>query len=97
MEVRLELLLSKPVVDSEGEHIGHIEEFRAVADQGRYQVVEVETGSGGLLKRLVGGSLNMAGLGFLAPKRRDTLRIPWRLLDLSDPLKPRLKCKRSEL
>jgi len=91
--VHLELLLGCAVRDPDGKKAGRILEVR-VEPEGEDRVVS---------EYLLGAAALRARLGLTAgrlfgwPVRREPLRIPWDLLDLRDPKKPRLKCTVDEL
>ena len=83
--VRFELLLGRVVRDPDGKKAGRILEVR-VEPEGEDRVVT---------EYLLGAAALKARLGLSAG--REPLRIPWDLLDLRDPGKPRLRCALAEL
>ncbi|HET9982210.1 MAG TPA: PRC-barrel domain-containing protein [Longimicrobiales bacterium] len=98
MEVRLERLVGRRVVDRDGRGIGHIEEVRAEEVGGELRVVEYLTGTLGARRRLMLATLPLHAAGVLGiPLAGSGYRIPWRELDLTDPDRPRTRCRREEL
>lgn len=97
-EIHLELLLGKQVLDCEGNAIGRIEEIRAEPEGEDWTIREYLVGITALWERLSAWRIGI-GLAKLlgARKLNGGYRIPWNLLDLSDPESPRLYCTRSEL
>ncbi|HEV7427791.1 MAG TPA: PRC-barrel domain-containing protein [Thermoanaerobaculia bacterium] len=98
-EVKLELLLGTSVVDSNGEHVGHIEEVLADRDGDELLVTHYLVGRYGLFERF---SIHHIGLGVLRylgsrAQSEHPHRIPWHKMDLSDPEHPRLTCSIDEL
>jgi len=87
MELHVEDLIGKEVLDIDGERAGRIEELVVAREGLRRVVTEVHLGAGALFERL---SAPLRG-------RRDGRRVPWSQLDLSDPEHPRLRCARGEL
>jgi sporulation protein YlmC with PRC-barrel domain len=91
--VHFELLLGRKVLDFEGRRVGRILAVRVEPAGEDYVVREYLLGTAALLTRL-GIS---AGRLFGWPVHREPIRVPWNLLDLRDPKKPRLKCPVAEL
>ncbi len=91
--VHLELLLGCVVRDPDGKKAGRILEVRAEPEGEERVVTEYMLGAAALRARL---GLT-AGRLFGWPVRREPLCIPWDLLDLRDPGKPRLLCALAEL
>jgi sporulation protein YlmC with PRC-barrel domain len=90
-EVRVEMLLSRQVVDAGGARVGRIEEIHAEEHGGELVVVEYLLGPYAVLERLsawmVGRRIVQAlGLG----RRRRAYKVSWDEMDLSDPAHPRL-------
>jgi hypothetical protein len=83
--VHVELLLGRLVRDSEGAKVGRIFAVHAEVEGEDCVVREYELGASALLGQL--------GI----PRWRKPLRVPWDQLDLSDPERPRLRCRRDEL
>jgi hypothetical protein len=95
-EVRLEQLLGRRVLDIRGRPVGRIEEVRAERQDGEWIVRECVLGAAGLLERFAAGALVAGLLGRLA-LRPERDMVPWDTLDISDPVRPRLKRRREEL
>ena len=91
--VHLELLLGRVVRDPDGKKAGRIFAVRAELEGEDCVVREYLLGAAALRTRL---GLT-AGRLFGWSVRREPLRIPWDLLDLRDPKKPRLLCAVDEL
>jgi hypothetical protein len=91
--VRFELLLGRVVRDPDGKKAGRILAVRAEPEGEDCVVREYLLGAAALRARL---GLT-AGRLFGWPVRREPLCIPWDLLDLRDPEKPRLLCTVDEL
>lgn len=87
MELRVEDLIGKEVLDVDGERAGRIEEIVVARDGLRRVVTEVHLGPAALLERLS------------APFRGEPQgkRVPWSLLDLSDAEHPKIRCARTAL
>lgn len=98
-EVKLELLLGRRVVDTDGVRVGSIEEVLAEREGDELLVTEFHVGTYGLFERLsifhIGAGL-LRYLGGHAMSARPH-RIPWEKIDLSDPEHPRLTCSIDEL
>jgi hypothetical protein len=89
MEVHLERLLGRRVVDTRGRPVARLEEVRAERQDGEWIVREYVLGAAGLLERLAAGPLVAGLLGRWAPiATRET--VPWDALDITDPERPRL-------
>ena len=91
--VRLELLLGRVVRDPEGKKAGRIRAVRAEREGEDCVVREYLLGAAALRARLG----ITAGRLFGWNVHREPLRVPWDLLDLRDPRKPRLLCAVAEL
>lgn len=91
-KVHFELLLGRKVYDPDGVRVGRI--FSVIAEQEGDDCVirEYHLGTAALLSRLGITALRLVGL-----HRHEPLRVPWDQLDLSDPEKPRLRCRAEEL
>ncbi|HEU4697744.1 MAG TPA: hypothetical protein VFS40_01040 [Gemmatimonadales bacterium] len=99
-EVRVELLAGRRVRDAAGAAVGRIEEIHAERQDLECIVEEFVVGPAALLERLgawAGGTTPFKHLGGLAKRLRWEYRIPWHLVDLSDPAHPRVRCRRAEL
>ena len=92
-EIHLELLLSKPVLDSTGKSVGRIQEVRAEQQGEEWIVKEYLIGYAAVLERLSAWTIGLKILHLLgAQKIYGGYTIPWDKLDLTDPDKPRLRC-----
>lgn len=85
-KVHFELLLGRVVRDPEGARVGRILSVMAEIEGQECVVREYRLGTAALLARL--------GIYTFQRKPR---RVPWELMDLSDPEKPRLRCLKAEL
>jgi hypothetical protein len=92
-EVRLSHLLGRTVHDVEGRSIGRLEELRAeieLHEHGAdYVVVEFHVGAYGALQALAGWHFARHFLrlfGGLVDYKR--YRVPWEIMDLTDPMRP---------
>ena len=95
-EIYVESLLGKRLRDRDGHSLGRIEELVAERRGLDWTVVEVEVGPGALLARLLEISTLVPFLGVV---RRSIARhrVAWHQLDLSDPDRPKLAVRRSEV
>jgi sporulation protein YlmC with PRC-barrel domain len=96
-EARVEELVGRTIRDVAGRKIGRIEELVAVQQGTEWVVVEVHAGPGALLERLVDLATLIPYSGALQRQLRHMRRIPWQLLDLSDPHHPRATVRCEEL
>lgn len=97
-EVHVELLLGRVVRDVEGRAVGHLEEVRAERVGGELLVSEYLTGAFGAATRLGLGDLPLAALGVLGLRLGGGgYRIRWDQLELTDPERPRTRCRKEEL
>lgn len=90
-EIRLDRLLGRNVLGTNGRRIGRLEEFRAEPRGKGIVIAAYVIGAAGLLERLgVGLRLLVGGHvgGYVAR---------WDQLDISDPDRPRLTCAVKEL
>jgi len=85
-KIHFELLLGKMVRDSEGVRVGRILSVTAEMKGESCVVREYHLGTAALLSRLG-----------IATFQREPRRVPWELMDLSDPERPRLRCSLAEL
>jgi hypothetical protein len=91
--VHFELLLGRVVRDPDGKKAGRILEVRAEPEGEDCVVREYLLGAAALRTRLGLTAKRLFGW----PVRGEPLCIPWDLLDLRDPKKPRLLCAVAEL
>ena len=97
-EIHLELLLGRPVCDADGRRVGSIEEVKVDTGSGEWRVAEYVTGAVGALERLASAGVGLWLVTLLgARKSAGGYRIPWQQLDLTDPVHPRLRCRKAEL
>jgi sporulation protein YlmC with PRC-barrel domain len=97
-DVRLHRILGREVFDLQGERAGHLEEAKGRIVNGRCVVDAFLLGRGGLMERLSVADLSMIPLRALgAPHAINELRVPWNLMDFTDPARPRLRCTKDEL
>ena len=98
-EVKLELLLGRRVVDSDGEGVGLIEEVLADRNGDELLVTHYLVGRYGLFERFSIYHVGIGVLRYLGSRAQSAHphRIPWDKLDLSDPHHPRLTCPINEL
>ncbi|RWC75649.1 MAG: hypothetical protein EOS71_10920 [Mesorhizobium sp.] len=96
--VNLEHLAGRRVLSLRGKSVGHIEEIHAEQVGGDLVVTEFHVGIYAALERLSAFSIGSALLDLFRLRRRDGFyRIPWDMLDISDPKRPRLLCPMTEL
>ncbi|MFL6260970.1 MAG: hypothetical protein ACJ76Y_14785 [Thermoanaerobaculia bacterium] len=91
--VHFELLLGRKVHDPEGKKVGRILAVRAEPEGEDCVVREYLLGTAALLTRLGISAGRLLGL----PVHREPLCVPWDLMDLRNPEKPRLTCRVEEL
>jgi hypothetical protein len=91
-ERRVELLLSRRVVDLHGRVVGRIYEMRAEKEGDHSVVTEIDLGPAALLERLAVHHFGVSWRG-----RPLGYRVRWDQIDLEDQRHPRLLCERSEL
>ncbi|MEH2071857.1 MAG: hypothetical protein V7K47_27535 [Nostoc sp.] len=97
-EIHLELLLGKQVLDSTGKAIGRIEEICAEQQGEEWVIKEYLIGYAAILERLSAWNIGIGILNLLgAQKIYGGYTVPWDMLDLTDPQKPRLHCSLDEL
>jgi hypothetical protein len=94
-DLRLSHLLGRKVHDVEGRSVGRLEELRAeieLHEHGAdYVVVEFYVGAYGALQALAGWHFARHFLRLFAPLiRYKQYQVPWELMDLSDPERPRV-------
>jgi hypothetical protein len=92
-KIHFELLLGKLVRDPEGARVGRIFSAHAEPEGDGWVIREFDLGAAALVARFGLTLRRLAGL----PISREPRRIPWDLLDLSDPERPRLRCSLAEL
>src|SRR5689334_21259308 len=97
MEVHLELLVGRKVLTLNNDSLGRLEEVHGDIRDGRCYVEEYLVGSYAVLERLSALAIGRAILGIAGKSLKTGYRIPWDKLDLSNPEKPKLKCKVTQL
>lgn len=97
-EINLELLMGARVVGATGKPVGRLEEVVAEIKGSEYLIEEYHVGTYALFERLSVSSIGREVLKLFGAQRRGHgYRVPWAKLDLSDPVRPRLKCPVNEL
>ena len=97
-ECRVELLIGRRVVDTNGEVVGRLEEIVADYVDDEYVVREFHVGAFAALERLGTGMFGRSLLRLIGGGRIYTgYIVPWRHMDLSDPEHPRVTVAKSEL
>lgn len=97
-EVRVERLLGKWVVDSEGQKVGRVEELLAAEQEGECRILEYHVGNYGRLEAIgASGRLGAALVRAFSNRSHEGYAVRWDRMDLSDPAHPRLTCRRAEL
>lgn len=92
-KIHLQKLVGSIVRDPDGNVAGHIASAQAEIRGGECVITEYRLGPAAYLARLGISARRLLGLsGFTAP-----VRVPWNMLDVSDPASPRLLCKVDEL
>jgi sporulation protein YlmC with PRC-barrel domain len=95
--IHAEHLLGRVVHDIDGCKVGRIEEIEAEETHDGCYVSSFVLGQKGLLERL---SIRVASLFFGALTTKGEQRgrdIPWEKMDISNPKRPRLRCRKTEL
>lgn len=97
-EVHLELLIQKCVRDKHGHSIGRISEIRCERKGGEWVIEEYLAGMSAALDRFSARGIALRLIRLFGGRHlTPALRIPWDQLDLSDPMRPRLRCGVEEL
>lgn len=95
-EVHLEHLLGRRVRDVDGSVVGQLEEFRVEIVDGEPVVLEFHIGAAALLERVGVFGAQLPFFSWLAARPRE-FRVPWQLVDLTDPRQPRLRVREADL
>src|SRR5215471_13355178 len=90
-EVQVDLLVGRLVRDEQGRRVGRIEEMRVVCSGNQWIVTHFLLGSAGLMERLSMGGIRRWLLSLTGGRRPRLHRVLRMALDLSDPLRPRLR------
>ncbi len=100
-ELRLDLLLNRRVYDADGVVLGRLEEVvvepKSDALGSYYAVREYHVGKYALLESLAGASFARAVLRRFGKRAYRRYPVPWALMDLTDPERPRTTVRRAEL
>ena len=96
-ELHLELLIGRKVRDPHGKVVGRLEEVRVDERDGECVVREFHLGAYAMFERLIGGPVGRSLLRLLGRRAYSPLVIPWEMLDLSNPRRPRLTRPAAEL
>jgi len=91
--IHFEHLLGREVLDPDGKRVGRILAVSTRPEGDDCVVHEYMLGTAALLTRLGISAQRLVGMKI----RRKPLCVPWKLLDVRDPRKPKLKCSRQEL
>jgi sporulation protein YlmC with PRC-barrel domain len=95
-EAHVEHLLGTRVRDSNDTVVGRIEELRVDIVDGEYVVTEFHIGEAALVERIAAFVTELPFFR-LIPFARKGYCVEWRDIDLSDPLRPRVRRPRSAL
>jgi hypothetical protein len=96
--IHAEHLLGRVVYDNEDCKVGCIEEIEVEQTSHGCYVESFVLGYTGLLKRLSIWGIGPLFLPALVAKGEQRARgVPWDKIDISDPKRPRLRCRRDEL
>ena len=98
MDIPIELLLGKKVLDVNGDSVGRIEEFRAEEESNSCRVEAYLIGASAVIQRLSAWTL-------VRPMKRalrsrnvySVFEVPWQEMDLTDPKRPRLRIAKGDL
>jgi sporulation protein YlmC with PRC-barrel domain len=91
--VTLQSLLGRLVLDCDGVKVGRIHDVVAEPAGDRCVVREWLLGAGALRQRLGVRALHLLGVRYgMAP-----VRVPWEQMDLTNPDRPRLRCRKEDL
>jgi hypothetical protein len=101
-EILLNHLIGKIVRDVDGRKVGRIEELLATIEAHEhgndYVASEFHVGAYGMLEAFTGGVFARRFLQRLPlPSTYRLFRISWDRMDLTDPERPRINCRRAEL
>jgi hypothetical protein len=96
-EANVELLLGRLVHDRDGQSVGRIEELRVTWTPEDCVVDEILLGPYALAERIMTAPLINVLPRVLGRAPAEPIRVPWALMDLSDPERPRLRVTRDAL
>src|SRR4051812_28342293 len=95
-EVHVERLLGQRFRDANGQSVGRLEELIAEVVDGEYVVTELHVGGSALLERIAGFITQLPFFGWV-PYAQRGYRVPWQLVDLTDPRSPTVTVSRDRL
>jgi len=96
--VHAEHLVGRTVHDIENQRAGRIEEIEAEETNGGCYVTGFVLGEKGLLKRLSIGGIGPLFIRSLQKRGQQHVRtVPWEKIDLSNPRRPKLRCRKDEI
>jgi len=95
-EAHVEHLLGRRVRDVDGQVVGRLEELHVQVVDGEHVVTEYHIGPAALFER-AGAFITELPFFRYIPFARKGYRVPWTQVDLSDPHRPRITTRRSEL
>ena len=98
MEINVEQLLGKKVVDVNGDNVGRIEEFRVERQDNSCLLEAYLIGASAVIQRLSAWTL-VRPINRLLHGRKfySIYTVPWQDMDLSDPNHPRLRTVKRDL
>lgn len=96
-EIRLELLIGRQVCDPAGKVVGRLEEILIDDREGAPFVIEFHVGKYAMFERLMGGPVGRSLLRLLGRRAHAPLAIPWEIMDLGNPRRPRITRPAAEL
>jgi len=98
MEIHVELLLGAKVRDVDGSYVGRIEELRVERDENACLVDAYLIGASAVIQRLSAWTLVRPIKKLLRSRKLYSLyQVPWQDMDLTDPRRPRLRTRKSDL
>jgi len=97
MEIHVEKLVGRRVVDSAGNRIGRIHEIRAERGGQSCAVESYLVGTGALIGRLAQWAVPARFGTLIRSKLTRPFSIPWDQMDLGDPLHPRTTVTKEQL
>jgi sporulation protein YlmC with PRC-barrel domain len=98
MQIAVELLIGRKVLDMDGESVGRIEEFRVERQHNALLVEAYLIGASAVIDRLSAWTL-VRPIGRLLRMQHvfRVYEVPWQEMDLSDPEQPRLRIAQRDL
>jgi sporulation protein YlmC with PRC-barrel domain len=96
--IHAEHLLGRMVYDIDNRRVGRIEEIEAEERRDGYYVTSFLLGEKGMLKRMSIWGIGPLLFRLLAGQAKQKAgSIPWERIDISNPKRPRLRCRKSDL